>query len=327
MPKIVSLALKSILLALLVLSLASCDSDLEPVPQEIPDYLSLTYREAGITETVGHSYGSHEQMTFDLYEVERNPDKERPLVIVSPESNGVRYGGIDALKGLCKDLAKRGYVVALVYNRLMPFGSSFEDNLTFWFSFVHDQKAAVRFFKKNAAKYRISEDKVFINGYAFGAVATLMTSHMELKDLEEMTEGKDEFMAVYGEIGLEGTENLGVSSTVKGVSMMTTFISDINIIDANGPAMMFIHNEHSTLSDGTKMMGKYLYSNDIYEINLYGPDLITAHSIEKGYKKGDDLEFILMDEWLDVADYSPVVSTLTSDNWEEIASFYHQNLD
>jgi hypothetical protein len=288
-----------------------------------PNYLDIIYTEDDITISNSLRYGNNTDHKFDFYSPELNYDPKRPLVIVFPFSQVDNpKASVPALQGHCKNLARRGYAVALAYERESVTGSTFKEDIIFYIRQVHDQKAAIRHFKKEAGQYGLDTMNFFLSGWSLGSVAALLTAQLELADIEQMVDGSAEFQEVYNDMGFEGTENLGYSSDIRGVTLMTLFVSDLAIIDEAGPAMMIIHNENTTLA-GTLLMGLIPYNKGAFSTTLYGPDLIKNHALTEGYTEGANLGYILMDEESD----APIFSTTTSANWNDIARFYHRNLD
>ena len=73
---------------------------------------------------------------------------------------GFRAGKRESYDTLCVKLAERGYVAATITYRLAPkhkFPAA-----------VHDTKAAVRWLRANAAKYKINPDKIGVTGGSAG---------------------------------------------------------------------------------------------------------------------------------------------------------------
>lgn len=293
-----------------------------------PSYLDMIYAESDVTISTGLNYGTSPALKYDFYSVEINYDPSRPVVIVFPYAQvNNPNAAVPALEGHCKDLARRGYAVALAYQSDPLGGDTFKEDVTSYIDQVHGQKAAIRHFRKEAESMRLDEHNIFLSGWVDASIAALMTAHLELEDIDEMIDGSTEFQEVYDEMGFDGTENLGFDSDIRGVTLMTIFASDLAIIDEGGPAMMIIHHEDTELSDGTVMMGAYTFDNDIYTTTLYGPDLIKERAIANGFVEGEDLGYILMNGGDNDPNFNPYFATVTSDNWNDIAAFYHRNLD
>ena len=80
--------------------------------------------------------------------------------ILCIHGGGFRAGKRESYDALCKKLAARGYVAATVTYRLAP---------TYPFpAAVHDTKAAVRWLRANAAKYRIDPARIGVTGGSAG---------------------------------------------------------------------------------------------------------------------------------------------------------------
>lgn len=89
----------------------------------------------------------------------KNGDGPFPAVVCI-HGGGFRAGSRQGYDGLCTKLAQRGYVAVTVSYRLAPkyqFPAA-----------VHDVKAAVRWLRANAAKYKIDPDRIGATGGSAG---------------------------------------------------------------------------------------------------------------------------------------------------------------
>lgn len=89
----------------------------------------------------------------------------RPAVLCI-HGGGFRAGKRERWDKLCQQLAERGYVAATASYRLAPkyqFPAA-----------VHDVKAAVRWLRANAAKYRIDPERIGVVGDSAGGLLVLM---------------------------------------------------------------------------------------------------------------------------------------------------------
>jgi acetyl esterase/lipase len=83
----------------------------------------------------------------------------RPAVLCI-HGGGFRAGKRERWDGLCKQLAERGFVAATVTYRLAPKNQ--------YPAAIHDVKAAVRWLRANAHKYRIDPDRIGVIGDSAG---------------------------------------------------------------------------------------------------------------------------------------------------------------
>ncbi len=97
----------------------------------------------------------------------RPKESTGPLpAVVCIHGGGFRAGKKEGYDGLIQQLAQRGYVAVTVEYRLAP-AHKFP-------AAVHDVKAAVRWLRANAAKYRINPDRIGAMGGSAGATLALM---------------------------------------------------------------------------------------------------------------------------------------------------------
>jgi acetyl esterase/lipase len=97
--------------------------------------------------------------------------------IVCIHGGGFRAGKRESYDGLCMRLAQQGYVALTVSYRLAPkypFPAA-----------IHDVKAAVRWARANAAKYRIAPDRIGVTGgSAGGHLAQFLGVTSDVKEFE-----------------------------------------------------------------------------------------------------------------------------------------------
>ncbi len=106
------------------------------------------------------------------------PAGEGPFpAVVCIHGGGFRAGTRDGYNGLIKKLAERGYVAVTVSYRLAPkhpFPAA-----------VHDVKAAVRFLRANAKRFRLNPDRIGVTGGSAGGTLAHMLGVTEgVKSLE-----------------------------------------------------------------------------------------------------------------------------------------------
>ena len=104
--------------------------------------------------------------------------------VVCIHGGGFRAGTRDGYNGLIRKLAERGYVAVTVSYRLAPkhpFPAA-----------VHDVKAAVRFLRANAGKYRINPDRIGATGGSAGGTLAQMLGVTEGVKLLEGDGGNPE---------------------------------------------------------------------------------------------------------------------------------------
>ncbi len=158
--------------------------------------------------------GKTEELLLDLYSPGMlDTATKRPLMIFihgGGFQSNTKSGAYPNL--ICNGLAKRGYMVATINYRLgIPKTKTDTDYAEAMYRAVQDAKAAVRFFRRYADKYRIDPDQIFVMGSSAGAKTAM---HLAYLDQEEVPQGIDQ-----NKLGnLEGNSgNPGYSSKVSGV--------------------------------------------------------------------------------------------------------------
>lgn len=130
----------------------------EPVVEE-----NVTYSEAGGTE-----------LKLDI----ARPAGEGPFpAIVFIHGGGWSGGDRSHYKAQILDAAKRGYVGATISYRLMKFDQAKRETTTATDPFpaqIHDCKAAVRWLRANAEKYRVDADRIGVTGGSAGGHLSLL---------------------------------------------------------------------------------------------------------------------------------------------------------
>lgn len=158
--------------------------------------------------------GKTEELLLDIYSPGLvDSATKRPLMIFihgGGFQNNTKSGAYPNL--ICNGLAMRGYMVATINYRLgIPKTKTDNDYAEAMYRAVQDAKAAVRFFRRYAEKYRIDPDQIFVMGSSAGAKTAL---HMAYMNQEEVPLGVD--ILKLG--NLEGNSgNQGYSSKVSGV--------------------------------------------------------------------------------------------------------------
>ena len=185
----------------------------------------------------------------------------RPLVIFV--HGGGFYEGnrkMFAAQAICHDLPYKGYVTASISYRLAeeePYTLEDlqEDKLDFEnphldvihiTNAMHDARAAVRYFKKNAEVYNIDPDRIAIGGASAGGMTAIHVGYMD-KETELYS----------GAIPptLEGDSgNPEYSTDVKVVYSLCAGFLNLDMIDrANEPALFFQQNALDTVFIGNRL--------------------------------------------------------------------------
>ena len=322
---------------LLVFVVFACiDPVLNPKVIEGPEFDYLTTTDAELSEENGVVYGSNNAYNLvDIIEAPKNEDNARPLILLSPGGGFKYFNRLNDIKSLARDLASRGYVVGIVKYRI-------DNNLDhsnavamqrIWLDGMIDQKTAIRYFKTNAAAYRIDPDKIFIGGWSNGGQLAISTATFQEDELVTMNNEaiKTSVASIVEAIGgMEGNDHLTVDSDVRGALLLNIYSFDLNSIDSDDPAIMFIHHKESRISSLPHVLtvGEFTLGNDTF----YGPRPITEKATTVGYTMGADVDYIEMSgqsyiETIPGLNYhEPNFASLSKVNYDKIADFFHRNL-
>jgi acetyl esterase/lipase len=122
---------------------------------------NITYGKAGGTE-----------LKLDL----ARPQGEGPFpAIVFIHGGGWSKGSRQGYRGQIQEAAKRGYIAATISYRLMQYDEAKKETTTPIFpAQIHDAKAAVRWVRANAKKYRVNPDRIGVTGGSAGGHLSLL---------------------------------------------------------------------------------------------------------------------------------------------------------
>ncbi len=144
---------------------------------------SLTYA------TAISQIGQTVTLVMDVYEPQGDTTSQRPVVVLAHGGSFI-FGDKTDMTRWCQLLAQRGYVAASIQYRLYPvFVLGYPDSVAIMdaaFKAVGDMKAAVRYFREDAAtanKFRADVQHIFIGGYSAGAVAALHAAYLDSTDV------------------------------------------------------------------------------------------------------------------------------------------------
>jgi poly(3-hydroxybutyrate) depolymerase len=129
-----------------------------------------------------------QNLQVDVYEPDTDQISQRPVVILAHGGSFI-FGDKSDMQTYCELLAKQGYVAASIEYRLYPiFSLGYPDSskvMDAAVKAVGDMKAAVRFFREDAAtnnKFRVDPKHIFIGGYSAGAVTALHAGYLDSHD-------------------------------------------------------------------------------------------------------------------------------------------------
>ncbi len=218
-----------LVITLIISSLTGCITDEYPKDR----YKKEVFKDVDIHENIvyGQAYdynGDLIDLLMDIYEPHNDYAKNRALVIF------IHGGGFisgDKAEGkwikFCTLFAKMGYVTASINYRLQPRGSRNTSRAIL--EAMYDAKAAVRFFRANAEKYRIDTSRIAVVGSSAGAVTALHVTYLRESEYE-------------GDSG-----NPGFSSNVTAcVDLWGGLYNKVTEIDPGEPPVLIIHGTEDT---------------------------------------------------------------------------------
>jgi acetyl esterase/lipase/lysophospholipase L1-like esterase len=181
--------------------------------------------------------GEAEKLLLDIYAPSADTMKKRPLVVFvhgGGFQTGDKASGYPLL--FSKGLAQRGYVCSSINYRLGVAAPQNDTNyIEAMYRAVQDAKAAVRFFRKNAAQYGIDTTQIFIMGGSAGGMTVLQMAYLDQHEVPAWVD-----VAKLGSI--EGNSgNPGFSSRVKAVVNCWGAMIDYRWINAGDVPVFNVH--------------------------------------------------------------------------------------
>jgi para-nitrobenzyl esterase len=284
---------------------------------------------ANPTVTSGIVYGSNlkstgatQSLLLDVYQpAGGDTSNARALVIVCHGGSfiGGSKTGTDVVP-LCKDFARMGYVTASIEYRIgmtnFPFGAHTVDSADAGAAVmraVHDGRAAIRYFRKNAKvggnTYKIDTNNIYFAGVSAGGFVALHIAYMDL--LSEFPSYVDTTGVTVGSStgqpgmhgGLEGNSgNPGYSSKVKAIVNICGALGDTAWMSTGDTPLLSFHGT----ADGTVPYGSALiYLGGTYPLlQVDGSSSVAAQANNLGIEN-------CMITWLG-QDHVPEVGTSTA---------------
>jgi len=188
---------------------------------------------------------------MDVYTPNGDSYAERPLIIFA--HGGSFWSGNKnnpMMVALCESFAKRGYVTASIQYRLTSIWNLTDSMhmLQTVMNGISDAKAAIRYFRKDAAAngnvFGIDPNQIYVGGYSAGAILAVNLAY--INDTVGVPSHLLPIIDAAG--GLEGNSgNPGYSSEVKAVVNVAGAVYKSSYIDANDVPIVSVH----ALDDGT----------------------------------------------------------------------------
>jgi len=204
------------------------------------NYIDKIYQNV-TTVTDTYSTANSTTLLVDIYQPTGDVSTMRPLIILAHGGSFIGGNRTDdgAVTALCTSFAKRGYVTASIEYRLgqafdMFSAPSAKDVVM---KAISDGKAAIRFFRKDAAtanKYRINPDRIFVGGNSAGAVLYAHSVY-----IDSVNEAPSDLRTIINNNGgLEGNSgNVGYSSAALALINLAGGLNQANFLSpGNTPA-------------------------------------------------------------------------------------------
>lgn len=209
-------------------------------------------------------------LDMDIYQPAGDTLSARPVIVLA--HGGSFIGGNKTsdvtVVSLCTNFAKRGYVTASISYRLSSPINMLDsvmalDELA---KTISDAKAAVRYFRKNAAttnSLRIDTTRIFGGGNSTGAIIFMHVAYID--SLSECTQGLSDALQNNG--GLEGNSgNNGYSSSVAAVIDLAGCVNNTGIITPGNPPVFLAQGDQDNVSP----FSCAYYQNGLYPIRFCG---------------------------------------------------------
>jgi dienelactone hydrolase len=242
---------------------------------------TVNYASAPNHEDLPPIFGDSVVLQMDIYEPEGDAAVARPVVVLAHGGSFI-FGDKSSMKDDCERFARAGYVAASIQYRLYPaLVLGFPDSTAIFGAVtkaVSDMKAAVRFFREDAAGgnlFRADTTAIFVGGYSAGAVTALHHAYMDEGD--DLPPSIANALAING--GLEGNSgsalNRTFSSRVSGVYNRSGGLYRREWLEAGDVPLVSIHGT----SDNTVYFETGLAAGIAY---LEGSGLIHPRADEVG---------------------------------------------
>lgn len=196
--------------------------------------------------------GQNQKLRFNFYEPQGDTLEKRPLIIWA-------FGGSflfgDKLSPdivrLSNEFAERGYTCAAIDYRLFFYPINQEQTLKAVVRAVHDMRAAVRFFRKDALTdniYNIDPDRIFVGGVSAGGITAVQVGYLNLT--EEIPAAIAADSSAFG--GIEGVSgNPGYPSNPNLIINLCGAVGDTNWMVPGDVPIVSLHGTN----DGTVPYG------------------------------------------------------------------------
>ncbi len=215
---------------------AQCNGRFQTGTFEVDSTMDVVYGQN--TDWLSQNY----VLKMDIYQPHGDTMSARPLLFFT--HGGSFEGGtsiVDDVDTLCHRFAKMGYVTVSINYRVGFFPIDSTNATKAVIRAVQDQKAAIRFFKKDRATtntYKIDTAQIWVGGSSAGALTALHCAYLD--SVNEIPTALTAWVATNG--GMEGTSgNAGYSSNFRGVISLCGALGHKEWMDPNGVPTVSVH--------------------------------------------------------------------------------------
>ncbi len=231
-------------------------------------------------------YGTGSKNVLDLYTGTGDAATNRPLIIYvhggafsggdkDPNSGA---GGCGFLRYFGYGMAKRGYVVASINYRTGSWSGD-AAHYKAMLNALQDTKAAIRFFRKNAALYGVDTSHIYVVGQSAGGHTAAQMACLDSVEVEKFSQWSSiGWSAVGGSLENPALGNAGYSSSFNAAISCWGALVDTNYMQAGGMPIYCVHGT----ADATV---PYIYGTTDSPFN-YGSQLIYNRAQNLGIASG-----------------------------------------
>ncbi len=212
------------------------------IPSQAQRYLNRIFDSVSVQadQKYGFNYGYKGDSTnllLDVYQGYLDTAINRPLVVLAHGGSFIQGNRKSAdIVSLCKDLAKRGYVVVSFEYRLgvdILSGKTLEQEFSqAVLRAAQDGRAAIRYFYKSAQNgnaFKIDTNQIYTGGISAGGVLGLHLAFLNTKaEMASLTINADSIGGVEGSSG-----NAAYSWRVKGVISLCGALANVSWMNDN----------------------------------------------------------------------------------------------
>lgn len=232
-----SLAIVTLLTSSTAFAQLDCSNGRYVDPPIFPTFTETTNIEFGQNININNQ---NQVLTMDVFQPDNDNLAQRPLIIFVHGGTFITGTKDDGdVTELCKRFAKLGYVTASINYRLgmgIPSQATAAQALL---RAVHDMKAAVRFFRKDAATtntYRINPDYIIGGGSSAGGLTAVHLAYLDQNN------EVPSYVDTTGVNGLEGNSgNPGYNSNIRAVVNLCGALADSSWLNTGDEPIVSVH--------------------------------------------------------------------------------------